>query len=561
MKLIHVISAALLAAAAVSAGPPARSVEPDAGTLPVWVFFERGKRPPACPAVSPRAYLRTARRGAPDSPVLVPPDQALIDRIAPFVVRIRHRSSYFNAVSAEVHPGDIPRLLSVPGVVRISPVRTFRRERAGPGSAPVDAGAGRASGRVSLADPYGPSYGQLAMIEAAELLEAGYNGSGSEGSTEQLLIGILDTGFLLGHEAFSHLDVQAQYDFVQDDTITANETGDDPQQDRHGTLVLGVIAGRLPGSLAGPAWGARYLLAKTEIVGEEIQIEEDNWVAGIEWCDQLGADIVTSSLGYIDWYTPDSLDGNTALCTKAADIAASRGIVVCNSAGNYGYNGETSIIAPADGDSVIAVGGVYSDRSLWYSSSRGPTADGRIKPDLVAQSVGVVSVEWPATTGIAGYSGTSFSAPLVAGLCAQLLEVHPDWTPMQLLDSLRVHATHATAPDNGYGWGIPRGLVTAGFVEPGPAGPLTVSDPYPNPFTASVGFDLRAERLALLDVRVYDVRGALVRRLVTDELFILDDTIEWDGRTDSGGEVPSGVYFVEFDSPLARWTFTVVRIR
>ncbi|MDD3642037.1 MAG: hypothetical protein PHQ19_01015, partial [Candidatus Krumholzibacteria bacterium] len=141
------------------------------------------------------------------------------------------------------------------------------------------------------------------------------------------------------------------------------------------------------------------------------------------------------------------------------------------------------------------------------------------------------------------------------------LEVHPSWTPMQLLDSLRVHATRAGDPDNGYGWGIPKGFVTAGFASQDQAGSVSISCAYPNPFSETVRFDLRAERLTPVDARVYDARGALVRRLVEDELFILDDAVEWDGRNDRGEQVAAGVYFVEFTAPTLRRTITVVRLR
>jgi hypothetical protein len=400
------------------------------------------------------------------------------------------------------------------------------------------------------------------MIEALDLLELGYNGSGGTGGTSQVMIGILDTGFLLDHEAFGRLQVHAQYDFVNDDPVTENEPGDPPGQDKHGTLVLGTIAGYADGYLIGPAWGATYLLAKTEIVGEEIRIEEDNWVAGLEWCDSIGADIVTSSLGYLsDWYDPDyDLDGETAICTRAANRAATRGIVVCNAIGNYGWNGPTSMITPADADSVIAVGGVYSDGTLWGSSSRGPTSDGRIKPDVAAQAVAVQSVAWPYDYGYGVYNGTSFATPLVAGLCAQLLEVHPDWTPVQMRDSLRFHATNSDSPDNSFGWGIVQGLATAGLAPVSPAAD-SISSGYPNPFADAVSFDLYSARWTYVSAVIYDASGRRVRTLLREEPLLFGDTVEWDGKSDGGTDVASGVYFIEFISPNIKRVMKIVRIR
>ncbi len=526
--------------------------------VPVWIFF--AAPPDDSAASSPEALVRTSRRGTPRerSVRLHPPAQSSIDGIRPLVVRIRHRSSYFNAVSADVRAGMIPRIIELPGVAKVDAVRTYRRARES--LLPDKESIPRYAPSFPLIGKYGDSFNQLYMIEAVDLLEMGYNGSGDSSSAGQIMIGILDTGFLLDHYAFDRLDIHAQWDFVNDDSVTGNEPGDPPDQDKHGTLVLGAIAGYGEGHLIGPAWGAAFLLAKTEIVGEEIEVEEDNWVAGLEWCDSIGADIVTSSLGYIKWYDSDSLDGETALCTRAANRAASRGIVVCNAAGNYGLNGPETLIAPADADSVITVGGVYGDGSLWGSSSRGPTADERIKPDVMAQAVYVQSVCHPVDYGYGKYRGTSFATPLVAGLCAQILEIHPDWAPMQLRDSLLVHATNSDSPDNDFGWGIARGLATAGISPDGAEG-VSFSNGYPNPFGDSVAFDFFSGRWTYVSARIYDSSGRLIRMLLDEEPLLFGVTVEWDGTNDGGRQAASGVYFVEFESPQARQVVKIVRIR
>jgi subtilisin family serine protease len=286
--------------------------------------------------------------------------------------------------------------------------------------------------------------------------------------------------------------------------------------------------------LVGPAWGAEYLLAKTEIIDREIEIEEDNWVAGIEWADLNGADIVTSSLGYIAWYTPDSLDGKTALCTRAAEIAVSRGIVVTNAAGNNGPYG--TLIAPADGESVISVGAVDRYGELAYISSRGPTADGRIKPELVAMGVDVYTVMHPTTTDYWVYTGTSYATPLVAGVCAQLLELHPDWTPADVRSALLCTATRHNFPDNDFGYGLPQALLASGLI----TGSDVLIAGYPNPFRDEVVFNFCPDFTAPARTDIYDVRGARIRTIFSD------GPVVWNGTNDAGRVVVGGVYFMVF---------------
>lgn len=212
--------------------------------------------------------------------------------------------------------------------------------------------------------------------------------------------------------------------------------------------------GRRPGAggLLGAAPGASYALAKTEDTSDEYPGEEDYWIEGLEWLDLQGVSLVSSSLGYIEWYSYSDMDGNTALTTIAADLAASRGMPVVNAIGNYGP-GDGTLIAPSDGDSVFAVGGVDALGAPASFSSRGPTWDGRIKPDFCARAVGVI-VAQDAGTGYRPANGTSFAAPIVAGAAALLLEAHPEWTSMDALEALRETASQASSPDCTLGWGI-----------------------------------------------------------------------------------------------------------
>jgi subtilisin family serine protease len=217
--------------------------------------------------------------------------------------------------------------------------------------------------------------------------------------------------------------------------------------------VLSNAGGYTPGTLIGAAYGADFIVARTELMADEVTWEEDNWVAAAEWADGLGADIISTSLGYFDWYEYSDLDGNTAVITLAADLAVSRGIAVFCSAGNERNKQFYYITPPADGDSVMAVGAVDRNGNLTAFSSAGPTYDGRIKPDIVALGSGVYSA-----VELGGYtyrSGTSFAAPLAAGAGALLLEMYPDWSPLDLRQVLIGSADKYEIPDNFYGYGLP----------------------------------------------------------------------------------------------------------
>ncbi|TDJ03717.1 MAG: T9SS type A sorting domain-containing protein [Caldithrix sp.] len=363
-------------------------------------------------------------------------------------------TNWLNGASFLLTPPDIEKLKKLPFIKRIQPVG-----RAGRKPTPQDLKARS----IKLKKPpnhnfdYGFSFIQNQLINVPKVHDLGITGKG-------VWIGMLDTGFKRSnHEVFENLNVIAEFDFVNNDGVTENEENQDvPGQHNHGTQTLSTVGGFKEGKLIGSAFGASFLLAKTEILQNEIPAEEDNWVAGIEWLENRGVDIVSSSLGYLNFpnqsfYSPADMDGNTAVTTKAADIAVSRGVVVVNSAGNEGNGPWRIIIAPADGDSVIAVGAVNSDSTLSGFSSVGPSADGRTKPDVVAMG-SLVRVALPSTDKLSSQynfsSGTSFSCPLTAGVAALVLSAHPNLTPLEVRDALRITADRAANPDNSFGWGL-----------------------------------------------------------------------------------------------------------
>ena len=370
-----------------------------------------------------------------------------------------HASRWLNAVSARLTRSQIEDLAARSFVRRIDQVLTFYRRKELPDLV-------REKPLVIDSADYGLSYiqnHQLGIDSLHRINVLDTNGTDSIPlNGAGVLVAFLDTGFRTNHEAFNYLSVLDTYDFINGDP---DVTDDLPTSDQinHGTAVLSVCGGYDPGYLIGPAYGADYILAKSERSDTEIVIEEDYWVRASEWADSLGADIISSSLGYFDWYTYADMDGNTATTTIAADLAASRGILVVTAAGNEGNEDWHYIIAPADGDSVVAAGAVNASGTIATFSSFGPTYDGRIKPDVVAMGVGTRAAY--AGGGYAAFWGTSLATPLIAGSAALILQANPTLRghPYEIRRRLIMAADQYLDPDYQYGYGLPDMVLAAGF--------------------------------------------------------------------------------------------------
>lgn len=382
----------------------------------------------------------------------LPVYESYVDELVKRGIRPHVSSRWLNAVSGYLTPEQVSTIASLPFVKQVIPVVTFFR-----GDEPIENKVKESRGlSIQKADGlnYGASLEQVSLINVPAVHDLGINGT-------SVLIGMLDSGFRWKtHEALNSMRVIAEYDFIFHDSVTANQANDALDQDSHGTSTLSTIGGFKPGQLIGPAYGASFMLAKTEYIPTETEIEEDNWVAGIEWMETRGVDVVSSSLGYTTFddgtgyrYSQGDFNGRTAVTTKAAVIAARKGVVVANSMGNGG-NTAGSIIAPADADSIISVGAVNFSGVLASFSSVGPTNDGRTKPDVVAPGVSIY-VASPSGSNVYGRgSGTSFSCPLTAGVAALVLSAHPEFTPIQVRDALRSTASRSSPPNNSYGWGL-----------------------------------------------------------------------------------------------------------
>ena len=284
---------------------------------------------------------------------------------------VRRHSRWLHAISAVLPTTAVATARALPTLVHIQPVARFRRAVPDtvmpvlPGAAPApEVGAG-------VDTLYGNSAMPLRLLRLFPLVEAGLSGLG-------VRIAILDTGFETELVPFAGTIVAGQYDFVFNDSIVRNEAADVSGASSHGTSVWSLLAARVPGTLMGIAPAAEYLLAKTEDIRSETPLEEDNYVAALEWADSLGARIVSSSIGYLTFddgsgYTGSDLNGDLAVTTRAADSAAARGILVVTAMGNEGP-GTMTLITPADGDSVLGIGAEDSTGAVASFSSRGPTA-------------------------------------------------------------------------------------------------------------------------------------------------------------------------------------------
>lgn len=298
---------------------------------------------------------------------------------------------------------------------------------------------------------YGPSFNQINMINGIPLHEAGYTGDG-------VWIGVFDGGF-----SFTPTDLSLQY-LMNSDRVLGTKNFVDGNEDvyqrsTHGSSVLSTMAGFLEDSLIGTAPNASYLLCITEDVQVERRIEEANWAAAAEYADSVGIDVINTSLGYTlfdleeEDHSYENLDGNSTLITRASNIAASKGMLVVNSAGNSGNSSWYYIGAPADGDNVLSIGAVRPDETIASFSSRGPRVDGAVKPNIVAQ--GQATVLSNLGGGIRTANGTSFSSPIIAGMAASLWQAVPTATAQELFDAIEQSAHLYQNPNDSLGYGIP----------------------------------------------------------------------------------------------------------
>jgi len=531
--------------------------------LAVWVFFKdkggdlNDKMAIAEQNLLPKARERRIRHFNSESGLVdfhdLPVSRIYREKLRELSQKIRQKSRWLNAVSVEVTQDNLQKISTLPFVLQLDLV--FIQDE------PISVIESSASMTPDLTENiqnlnYGESLEQNQQINVIPLHNMGYDGSG-------VLIAMLDAGFNnLEHQALKHLNILATWDFVNGDSIVWDEPGQ-MGTGNHGTWTLSTLAGYKDGFLIGPAYGADFLLAKTENTDWERHVEEDAWIAGAEWADSLGADIISSSLGYLNGftngdtnYTWQDMDGNTTIVTRGADMAASRGILVVNSAGNEGspfLPVENTLIAPADGDSVLAIGSVRNDGIRSSFSSMGPTVDGRIKPDVMARGSQTFCASVFDTISYSRLNGTSLSCPLVAGAAALVLQANPNFTNMDIIHALRNTASQANNPNNQYGWGIIDAFQAASPItavtmsKPEFIGTLRLHGNYPNPFNPTTTITFDVPHAGYLKLSVYNIVGEQVAELIQGWSESGTYTVSW-----NASQLSSGMYLIVLENAQNR---------
>jgi hypothetical protein len=400
--------------------------------------------------LSPRALERRRKQQIPLDSLDLPLSPTYLKKIQDLGLRIHARSKWFNAVVLLIpDSAAYAQVQALPFVAGIKALGPSRKVVSFPRVAPP-----KRQDYLKKPRYHGEAWNQIMMLYGHHVHNFGFAGQGMH-------LAIFDGGFnnVYRMPAFDSLYASHRllgtWDFVQgDEDVYEGST--------HGTNVLATMGSNLPYLIVGTAPQASYYLFKTEDTGGEFWIEEFNWTAAAEYIDSLGVDLINSSLGYTNFndttmsYKYADMNGKTALISRAANIAASRGIIVVNSAGNEGNDKWHYIGAPADAEGVFSVGAVQGNGQRAYFSSYGPTSDGRIKPNVAAQGQ---------RTTIAGnefnvsYSdGTSFSSPVMAGMVAALWSAFPDKNSWEIKQAVQEAGHLWPEPDSSLGAGIPNFL-------------------------------------------------------------------------------------------------------
>jgi subtilisin family serine protease len=614
-----------------------------------WVEFRDKAGIQNWSRLHPKAEARRARTGRALSYGDLPVSSGYMASIAGCGGRIRTVSPWLNSVSGYFTEQQLEQIAALPFVERLDLVSVFL-------APPLELSEACNQGQSPSVIDYGYADAQIKLMRINELHDLGYTGAGVK-------LAFLDTGFDRWHQALAGVNIIGERDFQRmvitgidtvslsplaldtlwgPDSITSFEEEQDSLrvQTQHGTAMLSIAGAYLPGTLVGSAYNSEFILAKTEwLFGSDFYLEEDWWIAGLQWAaDSMGADIVSSSLAYRQWsdhpsYTYLQMNGEYARCSAAAESAAARGVLIINALGNIGSyttRPDTCIVAPADADGIISVGGVWPSTGQWaYSSatgrgpSAGPAADSikikrfggsdsifmrRIKPEIASawQNAFADNMDTVDYSRILSGTGTSGATALTAGLCALLLEAHPDWGPAEVINALKYSGNNRAtvelylahpesigldqsqfagiASGNRYyilsgdtfdlyntyriGWGIPDGIEALNYTgveyhldnhASGRGARIISTAPNPSQDDIWISYELR--QCTDFSIVIYNIQGQMIRRLSPEKKQTGRNVVKWNSRNDSGTKVGAGVYLFRLETGLGSATRKIIVLR
>lgn len=494
--------------------------------------------------LSQRAVNRRIQQGISVTQADLPVNANYIQSVRNAGANTFFSTRWMNGVLVQCDQSIIPAIQALPNVDRVEFVAPYERL--------LTSGRKRSEQKTKEIKTASSTQFQLQMIGLDEMHSAGYRG-------DNVIVAVFDGGFpgVDTAEPFRHIFDESRMNLAVSTDFIRN-SGDVFQYDDHGTQVFSIIAGFQEGFFTGGSYEAEYQLYVTEDPASEFRIEEYNWLFAAERADSAGVDVVNSSLGYYDFndsdmnYAQSDMDGKTTVSSKAAQMLADRGVIVVCSAGNEGNIAWKIITAPADAKDVLAVGNVNSAGLRAGSSSIGPAADGRIKPDVAALGVNTSIIK--PSGGLGSASGTSLASPLVASLAAGIRQRYPQLTNLQVINAIRKSASQAANPDNLLGFGIPNFTAVVNYVEQ--SHQENVFEVYPNPVTKDS-----------ITISPYDpslVRSCKIEVLTSQGQTVYEASVNfsWANRTHTSyvTGLPSGFYFMRISWGDKKFTYRLVKV-
>lgn len=446
--------------------------------------------------LSEKSIKRRAKSGIPISEQDLPVNATYLEAISSLEgVAVHYSSKWLNAVSISSEDSTLlPTIMEFSFVQNAEQLKSIFKENS----------ISNKWDQVKSNDANSETSVQLSQIGLDQMHEFGFRGEGID-------IAVFDSGFTLADalpalsDIWSENRVKGTFDLYDGDEWVFHH--------QHGTFVLSILAGNQDGQLTGSAPKANYYLFRTEVTDFENRLEEDNWVVAAERADSMGIDIINSSLGYSNFtdptqsYTYADMNGTTTRISKAAQWASEKGILVVCSAGNQGAGSWKYITAPADAEGVLTVGAVNSEGEHAPFSSFGPTADGRLKPNVVAQgqATSYAALDSSIRTG----NGTSFSAPIISGAAACLMQAHPDLSSFQVKQLIEESARLYSTPNDSLGNGIPNLFKVHDLLSRWniPQNELLL---YPNPTRNELNVTMLLPEEKSPNVKIYNTLGQLV---------------------------------------------------